>query len=148
MRLTKRSNLAMRILMYCAVNEERTVTKAEIAAGCNSSENHIGQVVNSLARIGYLKTMRGRGGGLRLNLPKEDIRVGTVMRIMEADVAVTECFAANTNACPLLPHCRLRGGIETAVDAFYEQLDRLTVKDLVVDNVGLSKVLSVSMAAE
>lgn len=62
MRITMRTNLAMRILMFCAVNQDRRVTKADIATGCNSSENYIGQVVNQLARIGYLKTLRGRHG--------------------------------------------------------------------------------------
>ena len=148
MRLTKRSNLAMRVLMFCAVNEGRTVTKASIAAGCNASENHIGQVVNQLARHGFLETIRGRGGGLRLKMGKTDIRVGKVMRIMESDVAVTECFAANTNSCPLMPHCRLRTGIQGAVDAFYGHLDRMTLDDLVADNVGLREVLSTNLAAE
>ena len=148
MRITKRSDLAMRVLMYCAINEGRTVTKAEIAGGCNSSENHTGQVVNRLARNGYLRTIRGRGGGLCLERPAAEISVGEVMRIMESDVPVTECFSANTNSCPLVPSCKLRIGISGAVDAFYGYLDGMSVGDLVAENTGLRETLSRQVAAQ
>ena len=106
MRLTKRTNLAMRILMFCAVNSGRTVTKAEIAHGCNASPNHIGQVVNHLARFGYLRTIRGRGGGLTLDHEPAAITVGAVMRDFESDLPLTECLAEAENTCPLTGVCR------------------------------------------
>ena len=142
MRLTKRTNLAMRILMFCAVNDGRTVTKAEIASGCNSSENHTGQVVNQLAHLGYLETIRGRGGGLRLDLPAEDITVGRIMRDFEAEVPVTECFAGESNTCPLVEVCRLRDEICAAMDGFYTHMDGITLTRLVSGNGGLRRQLT------
>ena len=66
MRLTKRTNISMRVLMYCAVNKGRLVTKAEIAEACNISENHLAQVINRLGQLGFLMTQRGRNGGMTL----------------------------------------------------------------------------------
>ena len=67
MRLTIRTNLAMRTLMFCCVNADRIVRKHEVAAICNASENHLAQVINTLAQRGFINTQRGRAGGLRLN---------------------------------------------------------------------------------
>ena len=66
MRLTTRTNLAMRTLMYCAVNTGRNIRTSEIAEATNASENHLGQVINTLGQTGFIKTVRGRGGGIRL----------------------------------------------------------------------------------
>ena len=92
MRITKRSNLALRVLMFCGVNSGRLVTKHDIAGKCNSSENHLGQVVNQLAQAGLLETVRGRGGGIMLGKPAKDIRIGQVFRLLEAKEMVSECF--------------------------------------------------------
>lgn len=148
MRLTKRTNLAMRILMFCAVNTDRVVTKAEISEGCNSSENHTGQVVNQLAHLGYLRTIRGRGGGLRLDRATDDITVGGVMRDFEAAVPVTECFAGDANTCPLVDVCWLRDELCVALDKFYAHLDGITLTRLVSGNEGMRKRLTLPVAAE
>ena len=75
MRLTTRTNLAMRTLMFCAVNPDRIVRKHEVAEPCGASENHLAQVIHLLARKGYIRTQRGRsGGGMR----------GTLWSVMEA----------------------------------------------------------------
>ncbi len=148
MRLTRRTNLAMRILMFCAVNPGRTVTKAEIALSCNASENHIGQVVNHLAHQGYLHTIRGRGGGVTLNRAPGAITVGSVMRDFEAEVPLAECFAAADNTCPLSAVCRLKQEFCAALAAFYDHLEGVTLDDLVAGNSGLKEILSIPVAAE
>ncbi len=140
MRITKRTNLAMRVLMFCAVNRGRNVTKAQIARGCNSSENHLGHVVNQLGHFGYLDTIRGRNGGLRLARDPAEISIGEVFRRFEADVPVAECFSGE-NTCPLLPVCRLRDGIGCAVEAFYAHLDGIRLDSLVEGNAGLCGML-------
>ena len=76
MRLTTRTNLAMRTLMFCAANPQRIVRKQEVAATCNASENHLAQVIHLLAQQGFLRTVRGRAGGLTLARPPEAIKVG------------------------------------------------------------------------
>ncbi|MGB8624415.1 MAG: Rrf2 family transcriptional regulator [Paracoccaceae bacterium] len=141
MRLTIRTNIAMRALMYCAVNRDRTVRKSDIAAACNASENHMAQVINALAHFGWLQTTRGRNGGVALHRPPEEIAVGAVFRKLESDVPFAECFSANDNTCPIACACRLRGTISDALGAFYGVLDKVTLADLVTDNAGLQKVL-------
>lgn len=142
MRITKRTNLALRVLMFCGVNSDRLVTKSEIALRCNTSENHLAQVINQLGQLGYLHTQRGRHGGLRLARPMTKILVGEVFRDIEAGVSPTECFADMDNTCPLTEACLLRIAIADAVEAFYAHLDGITVDALVCGNTALAALLA------
>ena len=83
MRVTKRTDIAMRVLMYCAVHADKLVTKSEIATACNASGNHVAQIINQLAQLGFLNTRRGRHGGLSLAGPASGISVGAVFRAVE-----------------------------------------------------------------
>lgn len=144
MRLTMRTNLAMRIMMTCAVNAGRTVRKAEIAAACHASEHHVAQVVHALGQHGLLVTRRGRAGGVRLARPPEAIGVGEVFRRFEATVPFAECFEGGENRCPLTPACRLRDALHAALGAFYAALDRLTLADLAHGNDPLARLLALA----
>lgn len=146
MRITKRTNLAMRVLMYCAVNTDRNVTKAQISRVSNSSENHLGHVVNRLGQLGFLTTIRGRRGGIRLARPASEISIGAVFRKMEAEVPLIECMVASENTCPLAPVCRLTSSILSAEEAFYSHLDTVMLDGLVDCNEGLSKILDAEPA--
>ncbi|SIS77448.1 RrF2 family transcriptional regulator [Phaeovulum vinaykumarii] len=141
MRLTTRTNLAMRTLMFCAVNDGRVVRKCEIAEVCNASENHLAQVVNTLAQKGFVETQRGRSGGLRLARPATEITVGAVLRAFETGMPFAECFHAATNTCPLIGTCRFRDALEAALEAFYGALDKVNLSDLVAENHGLIHIL-------
>jgi Rrf2 family transcriptional regulator, nitric oxide-sensitive transcriptional repressor len=143
MRLTTKTNLAVRVLMACAVNDGITLRSAEIADACNASLNHLLQVVNALQGFGFVDTIRGRSGGLRLTRPPAQISVGDVFRVFESGVPFAECFAAETNTCPLSETCRLRGYLSRAVEAFYHELDMVTLEDLTKGNCGLTELLAV-----
>ncbi|MFV0359343.1 RrF2 family transcriptional regulator [Tropicimonas sp.] len=143
MRLTIRTNLAMRALMFCAINANRTVRKAEIARACNSSENHLGVVINMLGQTGFIETTRGRNGGIRLKVAPESLSVGHVFRAFEANVPFAECFSGSDNRCPLTASCRLRGELSRALEAFYNSLDKVTLADLVDGNTGLYNLLEI-----
>lgn len=143
MRVTKRTNIAMRVLMYCAAHRDRLVTKAEIAERCNASENHLAQIINQLGQLGYLHTQRGRNGGLTLGRPASEIVIGDVFRVLESSVPLTECFADVDNTCPLTEACRLRVALGDAANAFYETLDPITLDSLVCDNLPLMEILQV-----
>lgn len=148
MRLTKRTNLAMRVLMFCAVNTDRNVTKAQIAVGCNSSENHLGHVVNRLGQLGFLETIRGRRGGIRLARPAIGICVGDVCRAMEEGVPLVECLeSAEKVTCPLVAACRLRGALIAAKEAFFSHLDGISLAQLVESNDPLTELLDANVAA-
>jgi len=141
MRVTKRTNIAIRLLMYCGVNNTRLVTKSEIAECCNVSENHLAQVINQLSHLGYLDTHRGRNGGMQLSRPMDDIRIGDVFRSLEAPVPLTECFADGDNTCPLIHVCQLRGALQQAAEAFYQHLDKIFLDELVCNNIGLQQIM-------
>lgn len=140
MRLTTRTNLAMRTLMYCAVNKDAIVRKHSIAEACSASENHLAQVIHLLARAGFIKTIRGRAGGLCLARPAEQISVGAVFREFEGVLPFTSCSEPGSD-CPLAGSCRLQCILANAVEAFYASLDRVTLSDLVKENKGLHDIL-------
>jgi len=144
MRLTTRTNLAMRVLMFCAVNPGRIVRKHEIAEACNASENHLAQVVNTLGQLGFVETLRGRSGGMQLARPMDEIRVGDVFRAFETGVPFAECFDAENNTCPLAACCRLRQALVAALEAFYHALDDLTLNELVDGNTQLEHLLALA----
>lgn len=141
MRMTKRTNLAMRVLMFCAVNRGRLVTKAEISDVCNTSQNHLAQVINELGHLGYLTTHRGRNGGVELGMAAEDIQIGKIFRQMEGPVPQEACFADTDGTCPLVQACRLKLALRNAAEAFFETLDDLTLGALVRNNSDLQKIL-------
>ncbi|MCU0900170.1 MAG: Rrf2 family transcriptional regulator [Cypionkella sp.] len=144
MRLTTRTNLAMRTLMVCAANPGQIIRKHEVAAACNASENHLAQVIHVLAQKRYLRTLRGRAGGLMLGRPAEDINVGAVFREFEAGLPFAECFSGGACDCPFVGACRLKSALSDALEAFYARLDRLTVADLVASNPDLNRLLKVA----
>lgn len=144
MRLTTRTNLAVRVLMACASNDGATLRTQDVAERCNASVNHMFQVVNLLQENGFIRTIRGRSGGIRLADSMERISVGKVFRIFESGVPFTECFDAAANTCPLVRDCRLRGYIGRAVEAFYHELDMVTLADLVRGNCGLQSLLAMA----
>lgn len=141
MRITKRTNIAIRLLMYCTANQDRLVTKAEIADCCNVSENHLAQVINQLSQLNYLDTHRGRNGGMTLARPAGAIRIGDVFRDIEGGLPIAECFADADNSCPLVESCRLRVALTDAAQAFYASLDEISLDGLVCDNTDLLKIL-------
>lgn len=147
MRLTTRTNLAMRTLMFCAVNPDVIVRKADIAKACNASPNHLGLVINRLGQFGFIETCRGRHGGVKLARPAAQISIGAVARRIEGDMPFVECFDANENTCPLAHCCRLRGALGRAMAAFYGALDTISLADLTDRNMPLQALLDMETAA-
>jgi Rrf2 family nitric oxide-sensitive transcriptional repressor len=141
LRITKRTNIAIRLLMYCAAHRDRLVTKAEIAECCNVSENHLAQVINQLSQLDYLNTQRGRNGGMTLARPADQIAIGAVFRDVEGGLPIAECFADADNTCPLVSACRLRLALMDAAQAFYAHLDNITLDELVCGNDALMALL-------
>lgn len=141
MRLTIRTHLAIRTLTACAVNPGRVLRKHELAEASCASGNHLAQVINTLGRLGYVQTVRGRRGGMRLARSPEQIRLGAVARAFEAGTALGFCIDHANTCCPMVRHCRLRVALKAAVEAFYSVLDRYTLADLIRDNEGLAHML-------
>ena len=130
MRLSEYTDYSLRVLMYCAAHPDRLVTIGELAEHHQVSKNHLMKIVNDLSRQGVLETTRGRGGGLRLLQAAQDIRVGTVVRATETDFRLVECFDPTTNACSLSPACRLKQVFDSALQAYFRELDGGTLADI------------------
>ncbi|SIN78110.1 RrF2 family transcriptional regulator [Vannielia litorea] len=146
MRLTTRTDLAMRVLMFCATRRGRLHRSIDIALACNVSVNHLMQVVPVLHRLGYVVATRGRSGGVELAARPEALRVGEVFRHFEAQLPFNECFSEGGNTCPLTPCCRMRPALAAAVEAFYAALDEVSLADLVADNSGLESLFAQNAA--
>ena len=143
MKLTFYSDYSLRLLMYVSVKREALVTIQEVADAYGISENHLMKVAFELGRKGFLETVRGRGGGLRLARPPEKIGVGEVVRAMEEDFTMVECFDPSINQCVITGPCRLRGVLSRALKAYFAVLDEYTLADLAGQNPSLSRVLAV-----
>jgi Rrf2 family nitric oxide-sensitive transcriptional repressor len=141
MRLTFYSDYSLRLLMYAAVKQSKLVTIQEVAEAYGISKNHLMKVAFELGRKGYLETVRGRGGGLRLAQAPEKITLGDVVRSMEEDFTMVECFDAKTNSCAITGPCRLRGALSKALKSYFAVLDEYTLADLAAPHPALARVL-------
>ena len=131
MRLADYTDYTLRVLMFCASNPDRLVTIAEIADTHEVSKNHLMKIVNDLARQGVLETTRGRGGGIRLLKPASQIRMGEVVRNAETDFRLVECFDDDANTCSLSATCRMKRLLDSALAAYFRELDGATLADIV-----------------
>jgi len=147
MRLNVQTDYALRVLMQLAVNPDRLVTIAEISDRFHISKNHLMKVVQALGHLGYVDTVRGRAGGLRLARAADAIVIGRVVRDMEADFAIVECFPGRTNNCRISGACRLNVMLVEAMGAFLAALDQYTLQSLAQDNDALATILKLETMA-
>lgn len=143
MRLTTFSDYCLRVLMYAGVRGDSSVTIDEIAESYGISRNHLMKVVFRLGQLGYLSTVRGRGGGMRLAKPPAEINLGRLIRQTEEGMALVECFQKGGGACVIEPDCQLKGILGEALDAFLAVLDRYTLADLLGPRRRLARLLGV-----
>lgn len=125
MKLTRYTDYALRVLMHLAARPDRLASIAEVARAYGISENHLMKVVQDLGREGFLTTIRGRGGGIRLAREPASISVGDVVRATEDDCTLADC-----SGCSLAGTCRLAGVLAEARRAFFAALDRYTIADV------------------
>lgn len=140
MRLTVYSDYALRVLMYLAINRETLSTIQEIADHYGISKNHLMKVTYELGLAGYIDTVRGRGGGVRLAQAPEAIGIGDVIRLTEEDFRLVECFDPNTNQCVISGRCKLARILDEALNSYLKTLDRYTLADLAAER-GLKRRL-------
>lgn len=129
MRLTTMTDYALRLLMYVAQQPERLCTISEIAQAYDISEAHLMKVTHQLGLQGWIETVRGKGGGMRLARAPRDINLGAVVRSIEPDFALVECFSTDS-PCVLTGQCRLAGVLGNALQDFMAHLDGFSLADL------------------
>jgi Rrf2 family nitric oxide-sensitive transcriptional repressor len=139
MRLTLHTDYALRVLIHVAVADGKLITISDIAESFDISKQHLMKVVNNLSQKGYLDTVRGRKGGIRLCCPPRDINIGQVVRETE-DLDVIGCLGRR-GYCPIERVCVLRGVLHDATQAFLDVLDGYTLADLIKPQRALSSLL-------
>lgn len=143
MRLTKQTNQAIRIMMYCGANHGRLSQIPEIANAYSLSEPFLFKILQILTKGGLVETVRGRNGGIRLTKNPEDIRLSEIVRITEDNFEMAECFSEEGSDCPLIDSCELNSALREALSAFFSVLDKYTVKDLSVNRYRIDKLLGI-----
>jgi len=146
MRITRYTDYSLRVLIYLGAKGEGLATIQEIADRYRISRNHLMKVVHELQLKGYIDTLRGKNGGMRLRLPPERISLGRVVRDTEQDLALVECFGTD-NHCIITPYCELKSILNEALGAFLGVLDRYTLADLLDPRVrsGLQRTLGLEV---
>ena len=142
MRLTAYTDFSLRVLMYLALHPDRRPTIAEIAERYGISKAHLMKVVYQLGLMGYVETIRGKGGGLTLARRLEDITVGEIVRRTEPDMALVACFEAGEPTCVIAPACRLKGKLGEARAAFLKVLDDCTLAEVMGNRPALEVLLA------
>ncbi|MGH6818905.1 MAG: RrF2 family transcriptional regulator [Methylovirgula sp.] len=138
MRLTHYTDYSLRVLIYLGLRPERLSSIREIAVAYGISESHLMKVAHALGKGGYVATLRGRGGGLKLAKSPSEIGVGEVVRHTEDDVALADCFVPGPE-CRIDGPCRLQHLLREALQAFFAVLDQYTLADLLQVNRTLLK---------
>lgn len=128
MALTAHTDFALRTLMYLAATTERT-TAAQVARCYGISSNHLAKVVNQLARLGYIRSIRGIGGGIELARQAKDIRLGDVVEAFEGNLRLLECVGTE-NVCAIQPFCKLKGVLAEAERVQVDYLNSVTLADV------------------
>jgi Rrf2 family nitric oxide-sensitive transcriptional repressor len=141
MHLSLHTDYALRALIYLASMREEATTAGDIAGSYRISKNHLVKVLQRLRDLGYVETVRGRGGGVRLAVDAAQIRLGEVVRRTEALDEMVECFNPETNTCPIAPACLLPRRLSEALQAYLAVLDRYTVADVSLNRAALSAIL-------
>jgi Rrf2 family nitric oxide-sensitive transcriptional repressor len=144
LRLTSYTNYALRTLQMAAIRAPHLVRIDEVAQAHRINRAHLTKIVHQLAQAGYLETVRGPRGGLRLAHPANMIIVGEIVRLTEGPIDLVECFNPEVNTCKLLGICKLSVALHEATAAFMAVLDDLTVADIAINKDHLLARLGLS----
>ncbi|MBI1619364.1 iron-responsive transcriptional regulator RirA [Aquamicrobium zhengzhouense] len=143
MRLTRQTNYAIRLLMYCAANEGRLSRVSEVASAYSVSELFLFKILQPLVEAKIVETVRGRNGGVRLARPASEITLFDVVRVTEENFAMAECFENDAADCPLIDSCGLNAALRKALGAFFEVLEGYSIDDLVKARPSMRDLLGI-----
>lgn len=142
MRLTKQTNYAIRMMMYCAVERKGSLSRVQdVARAYSVSELFLFKILQPLVEAGLMESVRGRKGGVRLAKPADTITLYDVVRVTEESFAMAECFEGGAVECPLVDSCALNGALYKALNAFFGVLQGYTIEDLVLARPNMRSLL-------
>ena len=142
MQITRYTDYSLRVLIYLGLREEEQVTIQAIADSYKISKNHLMKIVQELNLQGYVLAVRGKNGGLKLNMKAKDINIGKLVRQIEQNTKLIECFSSK-NECVITPYCQLKHIFYGALESFYQYLENYTLADLLGEknSQGLAHIL-------
>lgn len=138
MQLTQFSDYGLRVLTYLGLRKERSSIK-EVSLALRLPENHMAVIIHRLSRLGYVRTMRGRGGGILLAANPADINIGSVVEQLEPNFRIAECLDRATNTCHFIPACRIRDYFADAAGAFLNVLNQHSLEDVLANRSALKR---------
>lgn len=145
MRLTVYTDYSLRTLLYLGVRgQDHLATIQEIADAYQISKNHLMKVTYDLGQHGYIETIRGRGGGIRLAKDPKDINIGEVVRKTEEDFHIVECFNPESNLCKISAECQLKFALNQALKAYFAVLDTYTLADVLTSKDALTELFGIT----
>lgn len=130
MHLTLHTDYALRTLLYLTHFPDRRVGTTEISNAFSISKHHLVRVVQTLAESKFVTANMGRGGGITLAMPANEIRIGDVVRACEPNFKMVECFEVESNTCPIISVCGLKAPLAEAINKFLESLNQYTLADM------------------
>jgi Rrf2 family nitric oxide-sensitive transcriptional repressor len=143
MRLTQFTDYSLRVLIYLALHPEERVTIDQLTQAYDISRHHVRSVVHKLAKLGYIESMQGKGGGVTLAYKPAEISIREVVENTENDFYIVECFNPDGNACPIEPLCILKQAFSEASKSFLKTLEGYSIEDLIRNKKGQLKDLLV-----
>jgi Rrf2 family nitric oxide-sensitive transcriptional repressor len=148
MQLTQYTDYALRTLIALGLHPGEKLTVTDISNAYGISRHHLVKVVARLAEAGFVETLRGRGGGMRLARAAREIHIGAVVRKMEAELGVVECLSTEGGQCVIAPVCKLKGLLHEATGSFLESLDRHTLQDVLRQPAPVARLLQIPIRVE
>ena len=130
MHLTRFTDNALRCLILLGLEPGPAMPVPEIASRMRISYEQLVKIVQRLSALGYVETVRGRHGGVKLSIAPEALSIGTLIRQCEENLALVDCFDSGRSTCPIAPACRLSGVLDDALAAFFKVLDKRTLADV------------------
>lgn len=145
MHLTHYTDYSLRALIFLSIQPDEKVSIHDIADFFEISKDHLVKVVHNLNRLGYIESIRGRHGGIRLSRKPEDINIGEVVRNVEPHFHLVDCFNKEAPHCKVQPVCKLKHILEDALEQFVSVLDQYTLADLVDDHQVANQLVGIEL---
>ena len=131
MQLTQFTDYSLRMLIYLAEHPERLSTISEVAEWYHIPKQHFVKITHNLASLGYIKSFRGKGGGICLSKKPEEINIGKLVRDTEPNFHIVECFSSDHTSCRIIGNCKLKTALHKAMSQFYDVLDKTTLSNII-----------------
>lgn len=142
MQLTQFTDYSLRALIYIALRKELCTIK-DITEAYDISNNHMIKIIHNLSRLGLIKTIRGKNGGILMAAQPEAINLGQLITQLEPHFDLVPCFNKEKANCCIAPVCKLKGLLHEAQAAFMEVLGRHTLADVLHNKNELSVFLNI-----